>query len=173
MVAVLHLLGAERDWRVVEGEPGICQRERRRVQHFRGCDGKWLVDGMAIGPALRSIKGDALDTRNRQPELGPLQSSNPNSWAESPKQQQRDRQRCDLIDHSQSCSRARPALTQNIHPHVLLLLLLPLHSVTASRLPAHALLVICTSCLIATSSASYCKHSLPLILDVQREIPDP
>jgi hypothetical protein len=33
----------------------------------------------------------------------------------------------------------------------------------ASHLPAHALLVICTSCLIVASSASYCKHALSFL----------
>ena len=69
-----------------------------------------------------------------------------------------------FIELFQATPSTHRALLQNICPHVLRIPLLhTLPYCLASHLPAHALLVICTSCLVVASSASYCKHALSFL----------
>lgn len=141
---------------------------------------------LVIGPALRSIQDDASDNAKQQAEAecarGPSPSPKPDWRAEK----QWPLPCVDLqavcppvtynVGHSCRCSRPRPALTAlraKTFAHTCCEYLqssshtVRLPQYLASRLPAHALLVICTSCLIVASSASYCKHALSFLSALQ------
>ena len=138
--------------------------------HFRG----WWMFGDWPRVAINSRETRST-TRNRQ------RPSALGDRARSPKPDWRaaklwplcvDLQAVTLVGHSCCCSRPRPALTALLaktFAHTCWRYLQSsshtarLPSILASRLPAHALLVICTSCLIVASSASYCKHALSFL----------
>lgn len=120
---------------------------------------------LAIGPALRSIRDDAFDDAKQAERAwassarigGPRRSSSQGKSTLVVLIGRRCVTYCrPFIELFQATPSTHRASVQNICTHNTL----P-YCYLASRLPAHALLVICTSCLIVASSATTVSTHFP------------